>query len=234
MPRPGRLALLLAAVLVTTAFVFGGLERGNRLYRAGHYAEAVEAYRSALDTRADGPVLRYNLGTALLRLGRYAEAEQYLKSALDRVDPDDRGLVHYNLGQRFLEEARLSSDADAAAALYDTAVEAYRQALRLAPGDADAKWNYELALRERDEQQAGGPGDDGEPEEDPQEGGEGMGSGSPGPAEPRPGTGPGMDHAPMTQEEAERILAAIEQGERQLLQDRLRQGPRDRPPERDW
>jgi Ca-activated chloride channel homolog len=231
---PSRLALLLVTLLVTSAAVFGGLERGNRLYRAGQYAEAVEAYRAALGTRADGPVLRYNLGTALLHLGNYAEAEEYLRSALDRVEPQQRGLVHYNLGQRFLEEARLSPDPAASAALYDAAVEAYREALRLQPRDADAKWNYELALRERDEQQTGGGGDDEDDrDQDPQEGGEGTGAGSPGRSDRDPAAGPG-DHAPMTQEQAERLLSAIEQDERELLRDRLRQGPQERPPARDW
>jgi Ca-activated chloride channel homolog len=228
-----RIALLLL-VLVTTAAVFGGLERGNRHYRAGQYAEAVEAYRAALGTRADGPVLRYNLGTALLHLGNYAEAEEYLRSALDQVDPQQRGLVHYNLGLRFLEEARLSQDPAGAAALYDAAVESYRQALRLQPRDADAKWNYEMALRERDEQEAGGEGgDDDDRDQDPQEGGDGTGAGTPGQSERPPAPGPG-EHAPMTQEQAERLLSAIEQDERDLLQERLRQGPQDRPPARDW
>lgn len=230
-----RLAALVAVVLVTSAAVFGGIERGNRLYRGGQYEEAVEAYRAALGTRSDGPVLRYNLGTALLRLGRYAEAEEYLRGALADVDADTRGVVQYNLGQRFLEDARATADPAAAAVLYDAAVEAYRHALRQHPGDVDAKWNYELALQERDDQATGGDaGDDQDQEQDPQEGGEGEGLGSPGRGDPTPTAGEGADHTPMSVEEAERILAAIEQDERELFQDRLRQGRRDTPTERDW
>jgi Ca-activated chloride channel homolog len=232
----GRRIALLILVLATTAFVFGGLERGNRHYRAGEYVEAVAAYRSALGTRADGPVLRYNLGTALLRLGQYAEAEEHLQRALDTVDPETRGRVHYNLGLRFLEEARSNPDPAEAAALYDAAVEAYRQALRLAPRDGEAKWNYELALRERDDHDApdaGGDDRDQDQDQEPQEGDDGTGMGAPGRADQtRPG-GPATEHAPMSREEAERILAAIEQDERDLLQDRLRQGRQERP-ERDW
>jgi Ca-activated chloride channel homolog len=231
---PSRIVLLLTLFLVTAAPVFGGLERGNRLYRNGEYAEAVEAYRGALGTRADGPALRYNLGTALLRLGRYAEAEEYLRGALEGVAAEDRARVHYNLGQRFLEDARASDDPAAASALYDGAVEAYRQALRLDPSDGHAKWNYELALQERDEQQsAGAGGDEDDRDEEPQEGDDGTGAGSPGDSERSPMGGAG-EHAPMSQEQAERILSAIEQDERDLLQDRLRQGAQERPPARDW
>ncbi len=230
-----RMITLIAIVLVTTATVFGGIERGNRLYRAGQYQEAVEAYRSALGSRADGPVLRYNLGTALLRVGRYAEAEEYLRGALAGVDADTRGVVHYNLGLRFLEDARANADPEAASGLYDSAVEAYRHALRLHPDDEHARWNYELALRERDEQPMGGEGQQQEedPEQEPQDGTGGQGAGSPDRSDPA-APGEGADHAPMSVEEAERILAAIDQDERDLLQDRLRQGRRDAPGERDW
>jgi len=232
-----RLVALVAVMLVTGAAVFGGIERGNRLYRGGQYEEAVEAYRAALGTRSDGPVLRYNLGTALLRLGRYAEAEEYLRGALAEVDADTRGVVQYNLGQRFLEEARSTDDPAASAALYDSAVEAYRHALRQHPGDVDAKWNYELALQERDDQATGGDGGEDEEQEqepEPREDGEGDGLGSPGRGDATPTAGEGADHTPMSVEEAERILAAMEQDERELLQDRLRQGRRETPAERDW
>lgn len=231
-----RTSALLLLVVLTTAAVFGGFERGNRHYRAGEYREAVEAYQSALGTRADGPVLRYNLGTALLRLGRYQEAEEHLRRALDTVDPGTRGHVHYNLGLRFLEEARDNPDPQAAAALYEAAVEAYRQALRLGPADGEAKWNYELALQERDEHQqsTASGGDEQDQEQDPQEGGEGVGSPAPGRPDDPAAQPHGTDHAPMTQEEAERILAAMEQDERELLQDRLRQGRQETPPTRDW
>jgi Ca-activated chloride channel homolog len=227
---------LLVLVLATTAAIFAGVERGNRHYRAGEYVEAVAAYRSALGTRADGPVLQYNLGTALLRLGRYEEAEEHLRRALETVEPETRGRVHYNLGLRYLEEARANPDPAAAAALYDAAVEAYRQALRLAPQDGEAKWNYELALRERDEHDspdAGGQDEDQDQDQEQQEGDDGTGAGSPGQADRARTGGPATEHAPMSREEAERILAAIEQDERDLLQDRLRQGRQERP-ERDW
>jgi Ca-activated chloride channel family protein len=55
--------------------------------------------------------------------------------------------ANYNLGN-----ARLGAG-DAAGA-----VEAYKQALRLEPGNADAKWNLELALREREKQRLGAKG----------------------------------------------------------------------------
>ena len=38
----------------------------------------------------------------------------------------------------------------------------------------------------------------------------------------------------MTQEQAERILSAVEQDERELFQDKLRKGAQQARPARDW
>lgn len=77
------LPLLLAATL---GFGIGDVERGNRHYRAGRYAEAVEAYQAAIRDGNTSPEVRYNLGTALLQLGRYDEAGEQLRRALDGIE----------------------------------------------------------------------------------------------------------------------------------------------------
>ncbi|MFP4623483.1 MAG: tetratricopeptide repeat protein [Gemmatimonadota bacterium] len=232
-----RVLVPLALALATTAGVLTSIERGNRLFRAGEYGEAVEVYRAVLADGEDNPVLRYNLGTALLHLGRYAEAEEHLQAALDVVDPDTREWVYYNLGHRYLEDARATGDPAAATALYEAAVDAYRQALRLRPGDADAKWNYELALQEQERQQrgGGGGGDERDPEQQPQGEGEGQqGQGRPQPSQ-QEATDPGQGaQAPLSREQAERILSAVEQDERELFQDKLRKGPARTRTVRDW
>lgn len=233
-----RLAVVLGVVLVTTAGVLTNVERGNRLFRAGEYAEAVEVYRSVLADGDDSPVLRYNLGTALLKLGRYREAEEHLKAALDAVDPTTRQWVYYNLGQRYLEDARASQDPRAQRTLYDAAVEAYRQSLRLRSGDDEAKWNYELALQERDQQQQGGGGaGEDEREQEEQQAGAGQGGSTRGrnqPSESEPSAGTQGQFAPMSQEQAERILSAVEQDERELFRDKLRKGRQQSRTTRDW
>ncbi|HUG42205.1 MAG TPA: tetratricopeptide repeat protein [Longimicrobiales bacterium] len=214
----------------------GDVERGNRHFREGRFGEAVEAYQAALADGRDGPVLRYNLGTALLKLGRYAEAEEHLRGALDVVEPETREWVYYNLGQRFLEDARGQGDPRATAGLYDAAVEAYRQALRLQPGDVDAKWNYELALREREQQQSGGggAGDKGDQDEEEQPGDQGSGGEAQGSPSESPAGGQAEGQSPMSREQAERILSAVEQDERELFQDKLKKGPQTARPTRDW
>jgi Ca-activated chloride channel homolog len=238
--RPlGRSAALLLLCLTVTGFGIGDLQRGNRHYRAGRYAEAVEAYQAALRSGRESPELHYNLGTSLLRLGRAEEAEHHLRTALGTVEPALRQRASYNLGNRFLEAGRANPDG---VPLLEAAAEAYRDALRLDPSDIDAKWNLELALRERDrqqqQQQQRQQDQDSESEEDPsgdpqqgggQQGGGGAGAGSQGRGD-RTGGDPGQ----LSREEADRILGAADQDELQVARERLRMGQRRTPVLRDW
>lgn len=233
-----RTTILLAGLLIA-GFALGDFERGNRLYREGRYEEAVEAYQKALEQGDSSPQLHYNLGTALLRLGRYEEAQQHLQLALASVDPDVRPRATYNLGTTYLEAGRAAQDPAQRSQLLDAAVEQLKNALRLNPADMDAKWNLELALQERQEPppSGGGGGDDddsgndSEPQLDqpPQNGGPQQ---QPGDQQAEPPPAP--QEAPLTPEEAERILNAVQQSEREVYREQLRRDRRDVRVERDW
>jgi Ca-activated chloride channel homolog len=239
--RRARTAALLVLACLGLGFGIGDLERGNRMYREGRYDEAVHAYQRVLEAGKATPQLHYNLGTALLALGRFDEAGQHFRAALNDVDPELRQRAFYNMGNRFLQEARGDSDLERQGQLLDAAIEAYRRTLRLAPEDARAKWNLEMALRERDEneeQQQNMPQqsdqrDDADQDQQQAEGG-GTG-GSPGRSDPGSGADAGAtDERPMSQEQADQILSALEQDERDLTRDKLRRGQRRTPVLRDW
>lgn len=236
-----------AAVIVLLAFTFGTgfaigeLERGNRHYRNGRYVEAVREYEKAVAAGDDSPELRYNLGTALIRLGRYEDAERHLRLALREMRPDLRQRAYYNLGSRYLENARKSDNTQSTGQLLDAAVESYKQALRLEPQDMNAKWNLELALREKEKQSRtpSGGADQQEPpgsEEQSQAPRAGAGAGGSSQAQGGQGQqqGQNLEQRPMSQEQADRILSAVEQDERQLTREKLRKGERRTPVARDW
>ncbi|MGH7554466.1 MAG: tetratricopeptide repeat protein, partial [Longimicrobiales bacterium] len=234
-----RQAIVVFALLAVPGFGIGDVERGNRHYRAGRYAEAVEAYQEAIRDGNNSPQVRYNLGTALLRLGRFDEAEQQLQLALAGVDPDLRQRAYYNLGNRYLEAARADSNAEGQDQLLDAAIDAYKQSLRLQPGDADAKWNLEMALREKDETPDPPPGGQGESQQqdDPQQNPQGGGGGSndsPASEQEGPRQPGGNARNSMSREQADRILSAVEQDERDLTREKLRKGQRRTPVGRDW
>ncbi len=243
-PRHAAAAVLLL-FFFGTGFAIGELERGNKYYRTGHYAEAVREYQKAIANGDDSPEVRYNLGTALLRLGKYEDAERQLRLALRELRPEVRQRAYYNLGNRYLENARKApaGDAQAYRQLLDGAVESYKQALRLQPDDMDAKWNLELALREREKQDkspSGGATQQRPQNQDEQSKAPSAGGGAGGASQSQSSAGQGRnagqsyEQRPMSQEQADRILSAVEQDERQLTKQKLKKGERQTPVARDW
>jgi Ca-activated chloride channel homolog len=231
-----------AAVLILLSLIgwgIGQVERGNRHYRAGRYAEAVREYEAALKSGVDTPELHYNLGTALLQLGREDEAEQHLQVALRSRDAALRQRAYFNTGYRALNQGRRGGE-DASQRL-DAAIENYKRSLRLDPTDRDAKWNLELAIREQEKQKqnqggSNSPQSQGQNDDQKQRGQ----SGAAGQNNAQSSAGQGRDQGnamqqrPMSREQADRILSAIEQDERQLTREKLRKGQRRTPVARDW
>ena len=235
-----------AAVILLLAFgtgwTIGDIERGNRLYRSGKYAEAAKVYEEVIKTGKAPAYVHYNLGTALLKLGRYREAQERLQVATREAETELKQRASYNLGNRYLEEAR-KTQTDQTTQLLDAAVESYKHALRLNPRDTDAKWNLELALREREEQNqspSGGanqqqPQTNQEQNQSPASGGAGGSqSQSQSPAGQGERQGQNYEQRPMSQEQADRVLSAVEQDERQLTREKLKKGQRRTPVARDW
>jgi Ca-activated chloride channel family protein len=197
-------------------------DEGERLYRAGRFAEAAASWKQAI---ADGDTAArtyYNLGTALLKAEKPDEAIEPLERAAAATDAEVRYRALFNLGLLHLDRARSLQD-DAAEQAYATANGLYRRALRVRPSELDAKWNYELTLR--DQPDGGGGG-----------GGGGGGSAEPEPSQaqeqpqPRPTPAGGIDPR-----QAERLLNSAAREERDVQGRKQRQSRAERPPlGKDW
>lgn len=124
----------------------GSLERANRLQRAGRVDDAVDLYETRTRTKPSDPALRYNLGTALAALDSEA-AETELVRATPGGSPELRARANYNIGVVRLRDALEAGEPDSVRADAAAAVDANRAALRLRPGDPDAKWNLAMAVR---------------------------------------------------------------------------------------
>ncbi len=241
-PRQRAAASIVLLLAFGTGWSIGDVAKANRLYREGKYAEAAALYEEVLRSGKAEPYVRYNYGTALLRLGRFQEAQIQLQQATREADAALKQNAHYNLGNRFLEEARKNPDAEGTPQLLDAAVESYKHALRLDPTDMDAKWNLELALREREQQdqsQSGGanqqqPRTQSEEDQSPASGGEGGAQESQSQSGQGNQRGMNYEQRPMSQEEADRVLSAVEQDERELTREKLKKGQRRTPVARDW
>ena len=137
---------------------------GNRLLRNHNYNEAEISYRKGLVKDSTSFVSAYDLASALYLQKDYENAAK----ALERVEaqlPDSEyaDRWHFNRGNIALQQQD-----------YQTAVEAFKQALLLNPGDLEAKESYIYAKKKLEEQQnqqgdKGDQGDQGDNQDDNQQ-----------------------------------------------------------------
>ena len=116
---------------------------GNSAYAKQAYEEALSAYQFA---QIESPELAepyYNAANSLYRQGMYAEALEQLNQALSFVKEETLAEnSFYNLGNSSFSTQE-----------WETAIEAYKEALLLNPDDLDAKYNLELALQQMQQQE---------------------------------------------------------------------------------
>lgn len=160
--------------------------------RAGRVDEAIRAYRRIVADGDRRPVVLYNLGSALLAADSLDGAVEALERALFTSDAEMRTRARYNLGLAYLKRG-LRLDGDSRSAALQSARRAFRTVLLETPGDRDAQWNYELALRA------------------PTGGGGGASTNSPPQAPPQPA--PPQPSA-MSRQQAEALLDAAAREER--------------------
>jgi Ca-activated chloride channel family protein len=154
-------------------------------------------YREHALAGSGGDTAWFNLGTVALAAGDTSTAREALERAARSVEPELRFRALFNLG--LLELQLAAGESDEAAAYADAAARRYREALLLDPHSAEAKWNYEMALRLRAPQSP-------EPGEEP------GGGGGQDETEPPPPRG-------LTPEQAELILLSVAETERETLRD---------------
>lgn len=191
---------------------------GDKLYSEGRYKEAAAAYEQALRSGKQSARLEYNLGTALLAAGQRDEAMTALEHAAQiAADADLRYRALFNLGLGYLQRARSSAGQDASQA-YMSALDAYRKALRLRPNELDAKWNYELANKNK---KGGGGGGGAQNQQRPQQGSA---------TKPSPHPNAGID-----KQQAEQLLNSAEREERDVQARKQKENQPSPPPGgKDW
>jgi Ca-activated chloride channel family protein len=140
----------LAALGMTALLSCSPAHRGERLYHEARYPEAYDVFRRGLE-RDSSARLAFDAGAALYRLERYDEAVAAFRQAARM--PELRQPSLYNLGNALVRAAEERPGEPAP--LLD-AVGAYEEALRLAPTDAGARWNLEVALRRLGDDRTGG------------------------------------------------------------------------------
>ena len=119
------------------------IRSGNSAYEQGAFDDAEVAYTNAL--RADGTIdkAHFNLGDALFRQERMEDALAEFNAAAELSnDPMLKAKSYHNMG-----------NIHGAAQQWDQAVEAYKNALRNNPNDAETRHNLAYAQKQLKEQE---------------------------------------------------------------------------------
>jgi len=118
------------------------IERGNERYEAGEYDEAMAAYDAAEEELGERPELHYNRGLVHFARDEGEEARKAFEHGTESEELSVRASAEYELGN-------LEFDAGA----WDAAIARYINCLKADPEHEAAKWNLELALQRKQQEQ---------------------------------------------------------------------------------
>lgn len=117
------------------------VEDGNAQMNAGKAEAALAQYDKAVAAMPNDPGAHFDRGVALHALSRYDEAIVEFMRATEARQPDLKASAFYNLGNSYFKANR-----------YADAIAAYKRSLVLEPSNVRAKWNLELALQKKQEE----------------------------------------------------------------------------------
>ncbi|MBQ7443607.1 MAG: tetratricopeptide repeat protein [Bacteroidaceae bacterium] len=222
------LSILLSAAAILVATHAIGRERdrdyvrrGNRLMADTLYSKAQVEYQKATEVNSVNPEALYNLGTALLAQGQLQEAQkQFQLAAAAQPNKLRAAQIYHNMGVILQSQKK-----------FGEAIECYKNALRRNPLDDETRYNLALCQHQQQQQPQGGQdnnedqqGDDKEKKDEQQQ---------QQPQQPHP---PQQQQPQMSRENAEQLLKAAMQEERQT-QDKVQkaqQRPQRRQLEKQW
>ncbi|MFI5310276.1 MAG: VWA domain-containing protein [Gemmatimonadales bacterium] len=185
-------------------------------FRSGGALQAARLWRQQITRGDKRPVTLFNYGTAMLAADSLDAAAEALERATLSPESDVRQRALYNLGLTQLRRGLRGEGGDRHP--LEAAIAAYRALLLQRPDDAEAKWNYELALKMQ--QQSGGAGgrdDQQNPRQQQQQ-------------RPQPDEG-----RAMSRQQAEQLLASAARDEKETQANRQRGTRQEKPPgKKDW
>jgi Ca-activated chloride channel family protein len=206
--------LLLIALLSGTAHA-QSVPDPLDLFKAGQFARAAQRWKDQITNGDKHPSTLYNLGTAMLAADSLDAAAEVLERAATVPDAGLRERALYNLGLAQLKRGLRPESPDPRA--FGSAVSAYRTLLRQQPNDADAKFNYELAMRLQKQQKGGGSNNDNNSQQQQQ---------------PR---SQNDEDKSMSRQQAQQLLAAASREEKETQARKQRGTKQERPPGgKDW
>ena len=243
--KGNRSILVLVAFVSLSGFRFDTapqkVREGNRLFEKKEYEEALTRYRDAQASRPDAPEIPFNMGNSFYCRKDYKEAIASHQRSLEfssALAPK----AHYNIGNSLYREDDLKG-----------ALESYKKAIDLDPNDLDTKYNIELIQRKLKEQKQTPQSQQSQSQEEqqPQQKEEEKSSGNEQDkqnkedqdqekqnqkGEDAQQKSPSPSPSEISKKDAERLLNALQSGEKPLSRIQKAQAPRtpESPVEKDW
>jgi Ca-activated chloride channel homolog len=122
------------------------IRQGNGKYSNGKFPESEILYRKAIDKNKMAQDAFFNMGDALYKQKKYEDAGKvFLDNAGSTMDNSKKANSYYNLGNSLLNDKKL-----------EESINAYKNSLRLNPGNEEAKYNLAYAqdmLKRQQEEQ---------------------------------------------------------------------------------
>lgn len=187
------------------------IRQGNNEFDEGRFQQAEIEYRKALEKEPGSFKADYNLGNALYKQKQFeAAATKYGNLAEKDFKPADLNRFYYNLGNAMFENKK-----------YKESIDAYKNALRNDPGDMDAKHNLQLALRMLNEmnqqQNKKNQSDNKDKQSDKQDQQNKNQQKEGNDNDQKPENQPQVAKGQISREDAERILQALENEEKNVM-----------------
>ncbi len=140
---------------------FHAVQRGNVLYQAKHYEDALQQYTIAARALPEAAEIQFNQGNVFYKLYDLAKAREHYTRVLLTDDDALAGSVKYNLGNVMYQQAlKAMSTAQDAITPLRAAIRYYRASLASHGPPPPARYNLELAqrfLRQLQQQQVQAP-----------------------------------------------------------------------------
>ena len=129
-------------------------KKGNKAYKEGSelsqkgekkgaleaYERALKYYRDAEIEKPESPDLSYNLGNVMYQQEKYPDALEKYYKGLSTEKPKDQSATYYNMGNTLYRSGK-----------YPEAIQSYQKCLDLTPDDEDAKYNIEFVRKKMKE-----------------------------------------------------------------------------------
>ena len=193
------------------------VRKGNASYTDTLYSEAEQKYREALMKDQNSYAASFNLADAIYKQEKFSESTSLFKALSEKTQNKiEKSESFHNLGNSLMKEQKI-----------DEAIEAYKNALRNNPKDIDTKHNLAYAQRMKNQQQKQEEEKEEEQEKEEEEKQEeekeekknnqeqNENSEEQSKEEPKKPQDPNE----MTEDEAEQILDALQQQEKELQED---------------